>query len=307
MGLKLKTDLQEELRKLFSNTPPDNFVISESKWKYFLRSIWMGENILLVGPTGCGKTQLAILAAKILSKYRDTDINIFNCGGAQDPRATLIGNTSFKKEHGTFFHVSPFIKAVQTPNSIIVLDEITRGNHDLWNILMPVLDINQRTLRLDEQIDSPVIPVAENVCFIATANIGMEYTATRVLDAAIMNRFLCKIEMPPIKGKDLYNYMLSTKKYSKDTVEDIKVLSKIYDSIKKEAEREDGKISTILSPRQIIYMANLVNDGFSMDDIYELCILPEYEEGNSPDSERTFIAQLLQQYVSSNINNPVKV
>ena len=52
---------------------------------------------------------------------------------------------------------------------------------------MTVLDGGQRYLRLDEAEGSPIVNVAEGVTFIATANIGNEYTSTRVMDRA---RFL---------------------------------------------------------------------------------------------------------------------
>ena len=59
---------------------------------------------------------------------------------------------------------------------------------------MTVLDGGQRYLRLDEMEGSPIVNVAEGVTFIATANIGNEYTSTRVMDRAILDRFVT-IEM----------------------------------------------------------------------------------------------------------------
>jgi MoxR-like ATPase len=70
-----------------------------------------------------------------------------------------------------------------------LLDELSRAHPEAWNILMTVLDEGQRYLSLDEDVDSPTIMVASNVSFIATANIGTEYTSTRVLDRALMDRF----------------------------------------------------------------------------------------------------------------------
>ena len=55
---------------------------------------------------------------------------------------------------------------------------------------MPAIDPTQRYLRLDEDESSSVVKVADGVCFIATANIGNEYTATRVLDKASVEDFL---------------------------------------------------------------------------------------------------------------------
>ena len=110
-------------------------------------------------------------------------------GSTQDPRATLIGNVHFEKSKGTYFSESLFVKAIQTPNAVILLDELSRAHPDAWNILMTVLDQGQRYLRLDEQDGQATINVAEGVTFVATANIGNEYTSTRVMDKALMDRF----------------------------------------------------------------------------------------------------------------------
>ena len=54
---------------------------------------------------------------------------------------------------------------------------------------MTVLDYGQRYLRLDEADGQATIKVADGVTFVATANIGNEYTATRQLDKALLDRF----------------------------------------------------------------------------------------------------------------------
>ena len=87
-----------------------------------------------------------------------------------------------------------FVKAIQTENAVILLDELSRAHPEAWNILMTVLDEGQRYLRLDEADGQQTIKVAKGVTFIATANIGNEYTATRVLDRALLDRFT-QIEM----------------------------------------------------------------------------------------------------------------
>ena len=55
---------------------------------------------------------------------------------------------------------------------------------------MSVIDEGQRYLRLDEADGQATIKVAKGVTFVATANIGNEYTSTRVMDKALMDRFI---------------------------------------------------------------------------------------------------------------------
>ena len=118
---------------------PKDLVMKELKWKYLIRSAIRGKNIMMTGQAGCGKT----LAAKSLINSLDRESFYFNLGSTQDPRSTLIGNTHFDSKKGTYFSESLFVKAIQTPNSIILLDELTRAHPDAWNILMSVLDYGQ--------------------------------------------------------------------------------------------------------------------------------------------------------------------
>ncbi|GHV71306.1 hypothetical protein FACS189420_5910 [Bacteroidia bacterium] len=51
-----------------------------------------------------------------------------------------------------------------------------KAKPEAWNILMSVLDINQRYLRLDEEVDSPTVFVAQGLTFMATALLLLSYS-----------------------------------------------------------------------------------------------------------------------------------
>jgi len=269
--------------------PPKDFFIDKLKWKFLVRNIEKGKNIMMTGPSGCGKTDATFKAAKAL----DREVIYFNLGATQDPRSTLIGNTHYNKDTGTYFSESLFVSAIQKENTVILLDELSRAHPEAWNILMTVLDPIQRYLRLDEKDNSPTIKVADGVSFIATANIGIEYTATRVIDRAILDRFAL-IEMDPLSEENEFTLLKGKFPSIDDKI--LSNLCSIVSSIRKEINSDTPRISTMVSTRSTIEIAELLNDGFSLEDASQLLIYPLFpNDGN--DSERIFVKQLIQKYI----------
>ena len=269
---------------------PKGLVMNSLKWKYLIRSAVRGKNIMMTGPAGCGKT----LSAKSLINGLDRPNFYFNLGATQDPRATLIGGTHFDKSRGTYFSESLFVKAIQTPNAVILLDELTRAHPDAWNILMTVLDQGQRYLRLDEADGQATIKVAEGVCFVATANIGNEYTATRQLDKALMDRFVI-IEMDTLSDEEehgLLSYMYPT--VDSDLLNNV---AKIAFMTRQESLTENPRISSGVSTRTSVEIAGLLFDGFTLEEAADITIYPQYDADGGVDSERTFVKQIVQKFI----------
>lgn len=284
--------LKEFIHTKGKDLKPNGLFIEELKWKYLLRSAVRGKNILMTGPTGCGKT----LAAQSLVKSLKRPDYYFNLGATQDARATLIGNTHFNKENGTFFSESAFVKAIKTPNAIILLDELSRAHPEAANILMTVLDAGQRYLRLDEAEGSPIVKVASGVTFIATANIGGEYTATRVMDRALMDRFV-QIEMDLLDKEG--ELALLKFKFPEADEYSLNALAEIADTTRQLIKTDASKISTIVSTRVNVEAAGLIYDGFTLFEAANIAILPYFSNDGGLDSERVFMTQLLQKYIKS--------
>ena len=270
---------------------PVGLIMSELKWKYLVRSAVRGKNIMMTGQAGCGKT----LAAKSIINALDRPEFYFNLGATQDPRSTLIGNVHYNKEKGTYFSESLFVKAIQTPNAIILLDELTRAHPDAWNILMTVLDYGQRYLRLDEADGQATVSVADGVTFVATANIGNEYTATRQLDKALHDRFTV-IEVDLLDEEEefgLLNYMFPT--VDSDSLNNV---AKITSLTRVEALSENARIASGVSTRTSVEIAGLLFDGFSLLEAANITIYPQYDATGGVDSERTFVKQIVQKFIS---------
>lgn len=269
---------------------PNDFIISDLKWKYLTRCMDKGKNLMFTGPAGTGKTQIIHKAAKLLDK----PLFYFNLGSTQEVRSTLIGNTFFDGK--TYFDESMFVKAIKTPNAVVLLDEISRANPEAWNILMPVLDVNIRKLRLDEAENSPEISVAEGVCFLATANIGFEYTSTRSLDRALMDRFSV-IEMDVLNKEQEMKLLGMNFERLKPELNDL--LCTISDQLKKEVTKDDSTISTHISTRLLFEIASLLEDGFTFQETLELLVYPLYSSEGGAESERTYVRMIIQKFLPS--------
>ena len=138
-----------------------------------------------------------------------------------------------------------------------------------------------------------MVKVAENVSFIATANVGNDYTATRVMDKALLDRFTVKIEVDlPTQSEE----MELIKQHAPDA--DLKIMK----SITQIAETTrmfsfDSKLSKFVSTRSVVEMAELTIDGFDLVELAEMIIYPDYPDDGGVDSERTMVKQIVQKYV----------
>jgi len=277
---------------------PKELFCSDLKWKFLTRCVLRGKNVMMTGAAGTGKTYTAQQVAKGLNR----EFYYFNLGATQDPRSTLIGNTHFREGEGTLFNASLFVKAIQTENSIILLDELSRANPEAWNILMTVLDEGQRYLRLDEQEGAPTIKVANGVSFIATANIGNEFTSTRVMDRALMDRFTI-VEVDALDEENetkllLQNYPELDMKYAS-------AIANIADMTRRELKTDSPRISSAISTRSTLELAGLIYDGFTLSEATQVAVLPFFDAEGGVDSERTFIQQLIQKH--SHLDQPKTV
>jgi len=160
---------------------------------------------------------------------------------------------------------------------------------------MTVLDQGQRYLRLDEANGQETINVAEGVTFVATANIGNEYTSTRVMDKALMDRFTI-VEMDVldnVQELELLQYM-----FPNVDVDNLSSIAEIANTTRVESMSETGKIDSAISTRSSVEMAGLMFDGFNLDEAAQVSVYPQFSNDGGVDSERTFVKQLVQKFIN---------
>ena len=286
-----KLDIKQEVTNAVNNKP-SSIIISDSKWRILVRNVLNAKNTMMIGATGTGKTSIVYEIAHMLNR----PFFKIPLGATQDPRSTLIGNKEFIEGKGTVFIESDFVKAIQTPNSIILLDEFTRINHEAENILFTVLD-HQRYLKIDEE-GGRIVKVAEGVTFVATANIGSAYTATRFIDRASRDRFIT-IEMPFLTVDEEFNHLKDKFPDVKDS--DITSLTRIA-SIVRDDYTKGGEVygGELMSTRLTEDVTHSLSDGLSLRECLEEFVLPLFEnEGGEDTPYLSFKALIDQELITS--------
>ena len=160
---------------------------------------------------------------------------------------------------------------------------------------MTVLDSGQRYLRLDEADGCETVSVAPGVTFVATANIGNEYTATRVLDKALIDRFTI-VEMDLLNAEEetgLLTYMYPN--VDGGVLKDVGTIAHL---TRVESKNENPRIDNGISTRTSVEIASLLYDGFALLEAAEITIYPQYDDTGGVDSERTFVKQIIQKFIS---------
>lgn len=144
-------------------------------------------NIRLVGPAGCGKTSFAMqYAAK-----NQLPCLVMDCANVREPRDWFGYRKLDPVTKDIIWHESLFVRVLETPHSVIILDEINRVSPLIINTLIPLMD-HRRCTYLEEA--QKQISCAEGVTFWASINEGSQFTGTIPLDEAVADRFNLVVE-----------------------------------------------------------------------------------------------------------------
>ena len=260
----------------------DGFYVSDKDWYLLLRNILNQKNTMMIGPTGTGKTELILLACKTL----DIPCHVYDMGSMYDPVAGLLGVHRLQKGGESIFDYAQFTKDIAQPG-VVLLDELSRAPVTTNNILFPCLD-SRRTLPVEIAggDDLRSIKVHPDCCFIATANVGAEYTGTMSMDRALVGRFF-PIELDYMPAEAEINVITTRCDIDPDEAKNIVAVANNVRTLYKKQE-----ISCSLSTRETLMAAELVADGWTPLEAMELVFLPLFE-GTKVEGERGIIAKSL--------------
>lgn len=247
-------------------TVDDNgFYVDPTNWKYIVRNIIKKKNTILIGPTGTGKTELIFEVANQLG----LECNTYDMGAMQDPLTDLLG-THRLVNGNSVFDTAKFVSDIQKPG-IILLDELSRAPQMAMNILFPCLD-SRRELRLDiaDSNTERKVKVHPECVFIATANIGADYSGTQDIDAALLNRFLpLQLDYMP---QEIEAHVLEVR--GGVSAAAAYHISEIAAEIR-EAYKADS-ITKSISTRETINIAEMVADGFSVSEAFSMVVFNKF-------------------------------
>lgn len=280
-----KTILEELLEKHpVPSIKKDGFWVSEANWGTLLLNVHSKMNTMLIGPAGTGKTELAVFLGKELG----LNVKIYDMGSMHDPMSQLLGTHRLEKDGEatrSVFDYSTFVEDIQKPG-IIVLDELSRATPMTNNILFPVLDFRRELcVEMAGDRDKRRIKVHDDCVFIATANIGVEYTGTMSLDKALLSRMF-PVELGFMPEATEVNFLIErtgiASTDAKLIVNRVNKLRRMY---------REGDVSAEVSVRDTLRCAQQVSFGRSIIEALTCAVLPMFGYDERDQVNRVFMAK----------------
>lgn len=274
----------DNMTGVFLPKPDDTYVIDDKVGNLFkilqISRQNCPQNVKLVGPHGCGKTELAIQFAARLN----LPLLIMDCANLREARDWF--GCKGAKDGTVYWQESQFVRAVEAGNHVILLDELNRANPHLLNTLMPLLDARRFTF-LEEKNDR--ICVGPGTVFFASMNEGAGYTGTSALDRAIRDRFPRAVELTYLGEKDETELLVRRVGIARDIATR---LVQMANKIRGDASGMTASLTESMSTRQLIAAAH--DFAIGGVDTLTFTIINHFSADGDDDSERVRVQNIIQ-------------
>lgn len=271
---------QSVLQEDFFWYPPHEKMLVE-------KGILANFNMMLQGPTGCGKTEMAvrILQDKKIEPFR---MNLNGEVSVDD----FVGMMTLE-QGATVFKYGILPQAMQQGRPLI-LDECDAAPPEILFILQSVLEGNP--LVLTKHGGETIKPV-EGFCVIATANTfgkgddSSLYAGTNVLNEAFLDRFAMVIPMNYLPKKK--EIQVLTKRLGLHEVIAKKIVE-VADLARK--AMNEGKLFSTFSTRKCLAWAKLLTLDVSLTDGFKVTVLSKIV-----DEDKKVLAEIYQRVVGETV------
>jgi cobaltochelatase CobS len=248
------------------NTPRINpeYVWPQPQTATILSQISRGRNVLLFGPAGTGKTELA----QQIAARTGRPFALISCDNGTDA-ATLVGMTVPDAAGGVSWQDGQLTRAIRTPGCVICLDEPSVARPGALFVLQNVLA--NRVLYVSET--GARIPVASGVIFLATDNTNgtgggarKGYTDTNRLNAAFLDRFGVRVKIDYLPKASEIAVLVA---YTGCTPELADLL--VTGAAVTRAAADDQTLSHGIGLRRLLSWAELLTDGIDPETAFKVC------------------------------------
>lgn len=277
----LLAQIRSDKRYAVPSIDKDGFFIEPKDWMLLIRNIIGKVNTMMIGPSGSGKTELVMLACRKLG----LSCSVYDMGSMYDPVAGLLGVHRLQKGGESIFDYAKFTQDIQKPG-VVLLDELSRAPVTTNNILFPCLD-SRRMLPVEMAGGDGMrsISVHPDCVFIATANVGAEYTGTMSMDRALVGRFF-PLELDYMPCTEEAKVLSSRCNIKANDAANIVAVAETVRNLYAKQE-----LSCSISTRETLMAGRLVSDGWTALEAMELTFLPLFE-GTKTDGERSIVSKI---------------
>lgn len=176
-----------EEAKTLSDPKKHNGIIHPPEWGKLLKLAKLRENIMLTGPTGCGKTHVC----KVLAQELDLQFGFISCTAGiseSEFRGRIVPNIA----DGSFTYVPSIFVKLYEEGGILLLDEADAADGNTLIFINTALANDQ--MYIDIRDRAPLIKRHKDfICIAACNTLGHgaddEYSERNRLDLASLDRF----------------------------------------------------------------------------------------------------------------------